>query len=108
MHRIPGVAVVAALACVVALSAAAQTPAQDAAGKMQDFRAKFAARFAAADADHDGKLTREEADGKMPMVARSFDQIDKAHRGYVTQQDIQVFMRERMAQHRTGSQGATN
>jgi len=103
MHRIPGVAVVAALACVVAFSAAAQTPAQDAAGRMQDFLARELAVVIGV-----GELTREEADGKMPMVARSFDQIDKAHRGYVTQEDIQVFMRERMAQHRSGSQGATN
>jgi EF hand domain-containing protein len=102
------VALVATLACVAVTSAVAQTPAPDAAGKMQDFRAKIAARFAAADANHDGKLTREEAEGKMPMVARSFDQIDKTQRGYVTQEDIQAFMRERTAQHRGGAQGATN
>jgi hypothetical protein len=103
-----GVALVATLACAAMTSAIAQTPAPDTAGKMPDFSAKIAARFAAADANHDGRLTREEAEGKMPMVARSFDQIDKAHRGYVTQEDIQAFMRERLSQHRGGAQGATD
>jgi hypothetical protein len=103
-----GVTLVATLVCAVAVSAAAQTPAPDAAGRMHDIRAKITARFDAADANHDGKLTREEAEGKMPMVARSFEQIDKAHRGYVTQEDIQAFMRERIAQRRAGSQGASN
>jgi hypothetical protein len=36
------------------------------------------------------------------------EQIDTAHRGYVTQEDIQAFLRERSAQRRAGSQGVSN
>lgn len=89
---------------VLALAAAsaavwAQTPvapAAPAAPDRQDMRSKITARFSAADVDHDGKLTREEA-AKMPMVARNFDQIDKTKKGYVTLEDLQAFARERAA-----------
>lgn len=49
---------------------------------------KLEARFAAADLDHDGKLTRSEAQAGMPRVAAHFDQIDSAHLGYVTLEQI--------------------
>jgi EF hand len=74
---------------------------------MQDMRANLNARFTAADFNHDGKLTRDEA-AKMPMVARNFDQIDKAHKGYVTLDEIQAFTRERMAERRAAKAGTTN
>jgi Ca2+-binding EF-hand superfamily protein len=74
----------------------------------QQMRAKMTERFAAADANHDGKLTRDEAEAKMPMVARNFDQIDKAHKGYVTLDEIQAFTRERMAERRAAKAGTTN
>jgi hypothetical protein len=75
---------------------------------VQQMRAKMTERFASADVNHDGKLTREEAETKMPMVARNFDQIDKAHKGYVTLDDIQAFSREKMAQRRAAKAGTTN
>jgi len=74
----------------------------------QQMRAKVTERFAAADVNHDGKLTREEADAKMPRVARNFDQIDTAHKGYVTLDEIQAFSREKMAERRAAKSGATN
>jgi hypothetical protein len=45
-------------------------------------------RFAHADANHDGRLTREEARGSMPRVFAHFDRIDTAGRGYVTEKQI--------------------
>jgi len=45
-------------------------------------------RFARADANHDGRLTREEARGAMPRVAAHFERIDTAGRGYVTERQI--------------------
>jgi hypothetical protein len=42
-------------------------------------------RFAAADKDHDGKLTLEEARAAgMSSVVRDFDRIDKDKRGFLT------------------------
>lgn len=75
---------------------------------VQQMRAKTTERFATADVNRDGKLTREEAETKMPMVARNFDQIDRAHKGYVTLDDIQAFSREKMAERRAAKAGTTN
>ncbi|MGU4701465.1 EF-hand domain-containing protein [Burkholderia cepacia] len=57
---------------------------------------KLEARFAAADVDHDGKLTRAEAQAGMPRVAEHFDEIDSAHAGYVTLAQIEQFAAQHM------------
>ena len=49
---------------------------------------QISARFKAADTNHDGKLTLDEAKGGMPRVAKNFDRIDAAHQGYITLQQI--------------------
>ena len=41
-------------------------------------------KFAAADVNHDGKLTLKEAQAGMPRVAEHFNLIDADHKGYVT------------------------
>jgi EF hand len=68
----------------------------------------LADRFAAADVNHDGKLTLEEASGKMPMVARNFDKIDKTKRGYVTLDELQAYAQERAAQRNAAKPTTTN
>jgi Ca2+-binding EF-hand superfamily protein len=50
-------------------------------------KAQIEKRFADADADRDGKLSRDEA-RKMPRVAQAFDQIDTAQTGYVTKEQV--------------------
>lgn len=52
---------------------------------------KVAARFAAADTNHDGKLTLAEAQAGMPRIAQMFDQIDVDHTGYITLAQIAAF-----------------
>jgi EF hand len=59
--------------------------------------AAMAKRFAAADANGDGKLTKEEAKGKMPFVYKHFDEIDTSHSGAVTLADITAFAQARQA-----------
>jgi hypothetical protein len=86
-----------AVAIAFAAASAAAFAQAPAAPEVRDMRAKLSERFGAADVDHDGKLTRDEAAAKMPIVARNFDQIDKAKKGYVTLEDIQAFARERAA-----------
>lgn len=73
---------------VVALMATSAF-AQDA--RMQQLQS----RFAAADAHHDGKLTLAEAQAGMPLVAKHFGQIDAAHKGYVTLDEIEKFAAKR-------------
>jgi hypothetical protein len=47
------------------------------------FGANVDKRFAEADKDGDGKLTREEAEA-MPRVSKNFDKLDADKQGYVT------------------------
>jgi Ca2+-binding EF-hand superfamily protein len=55
----------------------------------------IAAKFQAADVNHDGKLTLEEAKSGMPPVAEAFDQIDVEKKGYITLEQIQAFAAKR-------------
>lgn len=90
-----------ATACLVTtfstFSATAQTATPDTAPngqrmeRLAQVRAELQKRFAAADANGDGKLTRDEAKGKMPRVEKNFDAIDTAHTGAVTLADIEAF-----------------
>lgn len=52
-------------------------------------------RFAAADKDHDGKLTRDECEAGMPRIFRGFDQIDSNKVGYITLEQIITFVAQR-------------
>jgi hypothetical protein len=62
-------------------TAYAQTPLQQ----------KIEARFAAADTNHNGRLTLAEAQAGMPLVASHFNEIDTAHAGYVTLAQIEQY-----------------
>ena len=59
--------------------------------------AQVQSRFAAANTTHDGKLTREQAQAGMPMVAQHFEEIDAQQAGFVTLAQIEDFMRARAA-----------
>lgn len=61
---------------------------------------RLAARFAAADTNHDGQLTRAEAEQGMPRLAQHFDALDPQGRGYVTEADIAAFVAKAKAQKR--------
>jgi Ca2+-binding EF-hand superfamily protein len=53
--------------------------------------------FDVADKNHDGKLTREEAQsGSTPMIANHFDAIDADHKGYVTKPDVHAFIQRNL------------
>jgi Ca2+-binding EF-hand superfamily protein len=64
--------------------------------RAQKAKAELEKRFEAADADHDGKLTKTEADGKMPKVYEAFDEIDSDHVGYVTLQQVGKFAQSKI------------
>ena len=57
----------------------------------------LALRFAAANVTNDGRLTREQAEAAMPLVAQNFEAIDVEGKGYVTLPEIQAFMAQRRA-----------
>ncbi|TDF62567.1 EF-hand domain-containing protein [Cupriavidus sp. L7L] len=54
-------------------------------------KALIAERFKAADANHNGKLTRDEAQAGMPKVYENFDKIDVKKQGYVTERQIGAY-----------------
>jgi len=59
--------------------------------RAQNTRAELEKRFASADSNGDGQLTREEAKAGMPRVYRNFDAIDSAHTGAVTMRQIMAY-----------------
>ncbi|QEZ48165.1 calcium-binding protein [Cupriavidus oxalaticus] len=87
--------------------AAAQQPPQAQPGQpqkpmtAQEAKAMFAEKFKAADADNDGKLTRQEAEAGMPEVAKNFDKIDRKKTGYVTQKQVGSYAVAKAKQRKT-------
>lgn len=59
---------------------------------------ELARRFADANVTHDGRLTREQAQAGMPLVAQNFDAIDRDQKGYVTLPEVRAFAAERRGQ----------
>jgi Ca2+-binding EF-hand superfamily protein len=57
--------------------------------------ATLKSRFAAADNNGDGKLTRDECQAGMPRIYRGFDRIDVDHKGYITLEQIIQFVGSR-------------
>jgi len=92
-------ALLAGLAAATLATVAGLAAAQGAQGseRAQKRVAQMQQRFAAADANGDGKLTKAEADGKMPYVHQHFDEIDAGHTGYVTLADIGQYARSQRA-----------
>lgn len=83
-------AVLSAMAgAVIASLALTALPAHAQSGKAAQ---KLDERFAAADKDHDGKLTKAEAEAGMPRLAKAFDKIDADHTGYVTLPQVVAYM----------------
>ena len=85
-----------------AASASAQASAS-AGGRGRQLAAELQKRFAAADVNGDGKLTREEAKNGMPFVYKHFDEIDTSKSGAISLADIAVFARARRVAKQAGS-----
>jgi Ca2+-binding EF-hand superfamily protein len=66
--------------------------------QISQLQAQLTQRFVKADVNKDGKLTKEEAKGKMPRVYDNFEKIDSAKKGYVTQKQIEDFAMTMIAQ----------
>jgi hypothetical protein len=93
------VAMAASLACSGAGAAAGADPAaQKAPPAGTEVKAGPTLRrlYAAADANHDGKLTKEEARGWLPITYDSFEKIDVDKRGWITFEQFMVFTQARV------------
>ena len=81
---------------LVLVSIAAGAAAQDS-DRARQVAAEMQKRFAAADKNGDGRLTKEEAEAGMPQVYKHFDEIDKAKQGSITLAEIAAYAREKRA-----------
>ncbi|HEY4803906.1 MAG TPA: EF-hand domain-containing protein [Paraburkholderia sp.] len=106
MKKVIAALVLCIVSAAVSLPASAQAwPASSGAtsgatsggARVERMMAQVQSRFAAANTTHDGKLTREQAQAGMPMVAQHFDEIDAQQAGFVTLAQIEDFMRARAA-----------
>ena len=98
--RLVAVALAAAAigACLSVAPASAQQASGAAGGRGERMIGELKKRFDAADANHDGKLTKDEAKAGMPRIAEHFDEIDTAHTGAITMADIERWgMKQRAA-----------
>jgi hypothetical protein len=77
--------------CTVAPSPA---PAQNGLGVLADKVSVMDRNFDAADRNHDGLLSRDEAKaGHVPFIVSNFDAIDVAKRGLVSKDEVHAFIR---------------
>jgi hypothetical protein len=88
------------LLSTLSLPAFAEVPSKADAPSQHHARMTWEQHFAQANLGHDGHLTLEEAKSGYATVARHFDDIDAAHKGYVTKDDIQAWRVRRRAAHR--------
>ncbi|MCA6215877.1 EF-hand domain-containing protein [Ideonella sp. B7] len=65
--------------------------------RMQRLQEELQQRFAKADANHDGLLSREEAQAGMPRVYQQYDAIDTGHSGALRLEDITRFIAQQRA-----------
>jgi Ca2+-binding EF-hand superfamily protein len=80
---------------IAAVSAHAQTAPQRVSPQQWEMMQKtMRERFAAADKNADGRLTRDEAKGKMPRVYDNFATIDRDKKGYVTLKEIEDSLKQ--------------
>lgn len=80
-----------ALLCAIGSSAAANSTSDTSSRFRERATAQLAERFRNADGNGDGRLTREEARGRMPRVFESFATIDAERKGYVTEEELRRF-----------------
>lgn len=77
---------------VLAVSLVCGTPWAEARELDAATTAELKDKFAKADKNGDGKLTRAEADAGMPRIARAFDKIDAQKAGTITLPEILAFV----------------
>jgi hypothetical protein len=88
MYRV----VLAVIAFTVCAASPCIATAQTLTGVVKDVKA-LDKNFDASDKNHDGLLSKEEANaGSVPFIARHFDAIDAQHRGFVSKQDVHTYI----------------
>ncbi len=92
-----------AILAIAGSAFAQQQPAPGA--RAEQAKAKLDAKFKAADTNHDGMLSREEAKAGMPNVYKHFDEIDTAKKGAVSEEEIGAYLASKAKQRRAAQPG---
>lgn len=79
------------VAMLAMLLAVAASHAQSGYGGITNTAQNLMKNFDIADKNHDGLLTKEEAE-KVPFIKAHFDEIDKTHRGAVSKQEVRDYI----------------
>lgn len=93
LPRLPGRPFAAILLATLALGLSACAAARESRSRQMVDRAQQ--RFADADTDHDGRLSRDEAKAGTPRLADHFDEIDSDHDGMLTTAEILDYIKQR-------------
>lgn len=92
------------LAFAVCATTPLTAPAQTGIGSIVDSVSKLDTNFDVADKNHDGLLSKDEAQaGHVPFIARNFDAIDTAKRGQVSKDDLHAFIRRSLMRNQPAS-----
>lgn len=92
MKRFPLSLTSLTLVCALLSGVCLTVQAQEASSpRVEQARTELQKRFAAADSNADGRLTRDEAQGKLPRVHRHFEAIDTDKAGSVSLEQIEAF-----------------
>jgi hypothetical protein len=75
-------------------------------GRIEAAMKNFDRRFDIADTNHDGYLSRDEANASMPMMARNFDKIDADHDGRLSKDEIHAYLQGRFDARAAPNNGA--
>lgn len=86
--------VFASLALAAATAGAQAQPQRITPQQWEKMQKTMQERFVTADRNGDGRLTRDEAKGKMPRVHDNFAAIDRDRKGYVTMKEIEDSLKE--------------
>ena len=79
--------------------------AQDRGARAEKAKAELEKRFNAADANHDGKLSKDEAKAGMPKVYEKFDEIDTGKTGFITLDQVKSEIGKMAAERRKNKGG---
>lgn len=85
----------ATLAVAVALSTLALGACAGSDARNQKIAEKARDRFAAADTNHDGQLSQDEANQGMPRLATHFAEIDTDNNGQLSTAEIAAYIQQR-------------
>ncbi len=99
---------ISSLAAVLLLGIACNACAQQQAQTDNPQQQAMRERLQAADTDHDGRISKAEAEAKLPRIAKRFDQLDGNHDGYLDADELKAMASQLRARRNDAQQTTPN